>query len=671
MKASKHRSTRRTVGQPATPDASSPDCYQRERTRLANARGTGWRATDRRLPLPGYAAAVALIIAGLLGACGGGDSKNGGTTVNDPVEHPVDDPVGGMGAAPKVIAASLQAGEEPNTLNISWDFAGPADHFVVEGNPDGVSGYTGIDIDGDGRVDADDRIRPETRGVRLPLALHLTDFDKALYRVAARDRDGTELASSRDMGLFGMPTEDLIGYLRAADTDADNDFRSTVALSADGGTLALGAQSDRLAFGPGAVYVFARRDGGWSMQATIRAPDTGSSDDFGFVVALSANGNTLAIGARADSSGATGVDGDRSSNRSGGLSGAVYVFGRSRGAWSRQAYIKASNTDEADFFGFSVALSGDGDTLAVGAPGEDSATTGIGGDDSDNSAGAHGAIAGGAGAAYVFSRRGGAWSQQAYIKASNTEMADSFGWAVALSGIGDTLAVGAAGESSAATGIDGDQSDNGAGAAGAVYVFGRSGDQWSQQAYVKASNSASGDRFGHAVALSGSGTALAVGAPREDGAARDVGGNQFDNGANNAGAVYVFAQATDGWSQQAYIKASNTDPFDRFGHAVALSGSGHMLTVGANTEDSAGTGIGGNQSLENADGAGAAYVFTRSERRWSQKAYVKASKTTSGAHFGNAVALSDSGTRLAVAAHYSELASSGSGRTTVDVVYLY
>lgn len=670
MNTDKHQSSRRGDAEPATPVTSSLDRPPRRRMPLVNAPESGWRAADWRLPRRGYSAAVALMIASLLGACGGG-SGGGSNNSNTPVNDPVNDPVGETGADPTVIAASLQAGKAPNTLNITWKFSGPADHFVLEANPDGASGYTGVDLNGDGRVDADDWIAPDTRSIRISLALHLTDFDDALYRVAARDRDGAELASSRDLGLFGMPTEDLIGYLSAADTEADNDFRSAVALSADGRTLALGAQGDRLAFGPGAVYVFARGAGGWSLQATIRGPDTGGDDDFGFAVALSDTGNTLAIGARADSSGATGVDGERNTTRAGDLSGAVYVFGRSGGEWSRQAYIKASNTDEADFFGFSVSLSGAGDTLAVGAPGEDGATTGVGGDDSDNSAGGYGAIAGGAGAVYVFSRRGGTWSQQAYVKASNTDLDDSFGWAVALSGTGNALAVGAAGESSAATGIDGNQSDNGAGGAGAVYVFGRSDNRWAQQAYVKASNSAQGDRFGHALALSGSGTALAVGAPREDSAARGVGGNQDDDNADDAGAVYLFAQTAGGWSQQAYIKASNTNRLDRFGHAVALSDSGQLLAVGANTEDSAATGIAGNQSLNNADGAGAAYVFTRGGQGWSQEAYVKASNTAAGDHFGNAVALSHPGNRLAVAAHHSEPTSNGFGHTTVDVAYLY
>jgi len=117
------------------------------------------------------------------------------------------------------------------------------------------------------------------------------------------------------------------------------------------------------------------------------------------------------------------------------------------------------NTDAYDYFGYSVAL--DGDTLAVGAYGEDSSARGINGNQSDNSAS-------GSGAVYVFTRAGTTWTQQAYIKASNTETYDQFGWSVALDG--DTLAVGARGERSSARGINGNQSDNTASGSGAVYV---------------------------------------------------------------------------------------------------------------------------------------------------------------------------------------------------------
>src|SRR6266568_491754 len=151
-----------------------------------------------------------------------------------------------------------------------------------------------------------------------------------------------------------------------------------------------------------------------------------------------------------------------------------------------QAYVKASNTGAADEFGFAVALSSDGNTLVVGAPGEASA-----GAETDNSAPSARAV-------YVYTRSGATWTQQAYIKASNAEAGDQFGISVALSSNGNTLAVGAIGESSAVNGIDGNQADNSAPSAGAVYVFTRDvvTSVWSQQAYVKASNTGVADNFG-------------------------------------------------------------------------------------------------------------------------------------------------------------------------------
>lgn len=124
-----------------------------------------------------------------------------------------------------------------------------------------------------------------------------------------------------------------------------------------------------------------------------------------------------------------------------------------------EAYLKASNTGVGDRFGYSVSLSGD--TLAVGAIGEDSNATGVNGSQSDNSES-------GSGAVYIFTRSGRTWSQQAYLKSSNTGARDNFGYSVSLSG--DTLAVGARREGSSATGVNGDQKDNGAAGSGAVYV---------------------------------------------------------------------------------------------------------------------------------------------------------------------------------------------------------
>ena len=143
----------------------------------------------------------------------------------------------------------------------------------------------------------------------------------------------------------------------------------------------------------------------------------------GWGVAISSDGNTVAIGAPHESSGAKGINGNQADNAMYG-SGAVYVFVRNGGGWAQQAYVKPSNPQMGAEFGHVVALSADGNTLAVSAYGEASKSTGINGNQDDHSIPQ-------AGAAYVFTRTGTTWTQRAYIKASNTgeagATADSFG----------------------------------------------------------------------------------------------------------------------------------------------------------------------------------------------------------------------------------------------------
>jgi len=401
-------------------------------------------------------------------------------------------------------------------------------------------------------------------------------------------------------------------YIKASNTGDGDQFGYSIALSGD--TLAVGAwlednDDDSLA-NSGAVYVFIRNGTVWSQQAYIKASNAGDNDRFGNSVALS--GDTLAVGAYREQSNATGINGDESDN-SLNEAGAVYVFTRSGVTWLQQAYIKPSNTGDGDRFGWSVALSGD--TLAVGATGEDSDGSSQGNNGLSN-----------AGAAYVFTRSGTAWSQQAYIKAFNPDSNDSFGYSVAL--YGDTLAVGADQEASKGTGVNGgEENDNSLINAGAAYVFTRSGTAWSQQAYIKASNTGSNDVFGWSLALSGD--TLAVGAAGEASSASGINGNQNDDSAPYAGAVYVFTRSGSAWSQQAYIKASNSGSNDFFGWSLALTGD--VLAVGASRED------GSNNSLAD---SGAVYLFIRNGPLWSQQDYVIPTVIDSGYLFGYSVALS-------------------------------
>ncbi len=437
-------------------------------------------------------------------------------------------------------------------------------------------------------------------------------------------------------------------YLKASNTGLDDHFGFSVALS--GNTLVVGApeedsdavgvngdQSNDEATNSGAVYVFVYDGMGWVQQAYLKASNAESLDAFGTSVAIS--GDTIVVGAPMESSSAMGVNGDQNNNGGPG-SGAAYVFVRSGTTWTQQAYLKASNTGWQDGFGTSVAVSGD--TIVVGAQYEESNATGVNGNQDND-------LASSSGAAYVFLRSGTTWAQQAYLKASNTDVGDYFGRAIAISG--DTIVVGAYAEDSSAVGVNGDQGNEGGDLdydSGAAYVFIRQSGVWSQQAYLKASNTDFVDHFGTSVAVSGD--TVVVGAPFEDSNAIGVNGNQNDESAPSAGAAYVFIRQSGVWSQQAYLKASNTSLNDAFGSSVAASGN--TIVVGAESEDSNAAGVDNEKT-----NSGAAYVFVQQGTDWGQQAYLKASNPDVHDYFGSSAAVDLE--LLAVGAYFEDSSATG------------
>ncbi len=317
-------------------------------------------------------------------------------------------------------------------------------------------------------------------------------------------------------------------------------------------------------------------------------------------------------------------------------------------------YIKASNTGDSDEFGYSISLSGDGSVLAVGSYAESSSSTGVNGDESNDSASRSGAV-------YVFRSDGSEWIQEAYVKASNTDAGDEFGYSVSLSGDGSVLAVGAYLEDSGSVGVNGNESDNTADASGAAYVFRYDGSNWAQEAYIKPTNTDDGDTFGKSIHLSDDGLTLAVGASNEDSSSTGVNGSWFNNSSSNSGAAYIFRYNSGSWLQEAYVKASNADNLDTFGDSVALNGDGSVLVVGADMERSSSTGVNGDGTSNHMGMAGAAYIFRHDGANWSQEAYVKASNTGGNDLFGRYVTISRDGSVVAVSA-YQE----GSGATGVN-----
>jgi hypothetical protein len=348
-----------------------------------------------------------------------------------------------------------------------------------------------------------------------------------------------------------------------------------------------GDQSDRSMPGAGAVYVFARAGTTWSQQAYLKASNTGGPDlgyQFGYAVSLSSDGSTLAVSETSDPSNATGINGN-AKDTSAPEAGAVFIFTHSGNTWSQQAYIKPWNTTTPNLlFGYSIGLSGNGDTLGVGAYNDEARR----------------------GSVYVFTRSNGTWSQQMRVLATKGEIGDYLGCALAISDDGNTI-VAAAVEDKFFQ-INAGQTDL-LDSVGGAHVFVRAAGKWSQQAYVKAFNPRENDQFGWAVAMSRDGNTIAVGSHLEDSGAKGVNGDQSDASMEDSGAVYVYTRTGTTWNPTAYVKASNTKPAAEFGISVALNGDGTVLAAGAPKEDSAAKGVNGKQDDKSAVGAGAAYVY--------------------------------------------------------------
>jgi len=471
--------------------------------------------------------------------------------------------------------------------------------------------------------------------------------------------NGTDTLSSSERTMTSETLTEMIGYLKASNAEESDYFGYQVVMSDDGNTIAVGAyqegssttgidgdQTNNDATRSGAVYVFSYADSTWSQSAYLKASNTDASDNFGKYLAISNDGLTIAAGAHSEDSSATGINGDQTLDDLT-TSGAVYVFAFDGTNWAQSAYVKASDTGKSDQFGSAVALDEDGDTLAVGAFLEDSNAITIDGDDTDNQVLS-------SGAAYIFTKNGSTWSQDAYIKVSNAETNDFFGAALALSADGNILIASARGEDAA---DNSDETDNSVSGSGAAYIF-TNDSGWSQTAYLKASTPDSNDGFGYAVSMSNDGKLVAVSSFSEDSNATNIDGDESNGDASASGAVYLFAYDGTDWNQTAYVKPSNTDASDKFGNfAVELSGDGKTLAVGAAGEDSSATGIDGDTENNDESSSGAVYLYTFEDSAWSNANYIKASNTTDS--FGISVALNEDGSQLAVGSYQEDSAATG------------
>ena len=349
--------------------------------------------------------------------------------------------------------------------------------------------------------------------------------------------------------------------LTPADASYFRNFGSSVAI--DGDTAVVGVPLDSF-LGPDgrAVYVFIKNGSTWEQQAKLVASDPTDSSEFGYAVALSSD--TLVVGAHLDSA-------------AGANAGAVYVFTRSGAVWSQQAKLTPTDAGADKQFGAAVTI--EGDTVAVGAIGDSEAVFN-------------------AGAVYIFTRSGTAWSQQAKLFSIDPRSGNLFGFSVALDG--GTLAVGSPFDE-----------DFGVTDAGTVYVFTGSGSVWTQQSEQLATSPQEDALLGWSVAISGD--TIIAGAPQDNSAA------------DFAGSAYVFVRSGGTWTQQAKLVADDAAMFESFGYSVAISGN--TAAVGSAFDSTF------------AMFAGSAYTFTRSGTVWTQSAEFSATDVLDSDEFGYTVAM--------------------------------
>jgi phosphodiesterase/alkaline phosphatase D-like protein len=349
-------------------------------------------------------------------------------------------------------------------------------------------------------------------------------------------------------------------------------FGSSVALSSEEGATALiGSPSDNGLVG--AAWAFTRSVSTWTQQgekitggAEIGAGESGGKGEFGYSVAVSANGNTALIGGR----GTLGV-------------GAAWVFTRSGSTWTQQGEkLLGGGESGAGEFGYSVALSSDGNTALIGGP-------------SDNAK---------VGAAWVFTREGSIWTKQgAKLTGSGEIGAVELGSSVALSSDGNTALIGGPGDN---------------GKVGAAWVFTRSGSTWTQQGaklhlFFEGSGEIGAGEVGSSVALSPDGNTALLGGPGNNG---------------KVGAAWVFTRSGSTWTLQgATLTGSGEIGSGQFGSSVALSSKeGNTALIGA---------------LADNGKVGAAWVFTRSGSTWTQQgSKLTGSGEIGTGEFGSSVALS-------------------------------
>ena len=378
---------------------------------------------------------------------------------------------------------------------------------------------------------------------------------------------------------WANPTETIF---RASDASNYKTVGFSVTFSSDGNYAIAG--SSTAATNGGAAYILTRSGSTWTQQAKIIPPVTGFQSELGYSVSMNEDGTYALLGAPLD----------------GGYSrGCAYVFTRSGSTWSQQAKLVSSDLQNEDRFGDTVSISSDGLYAIVGSQFED----GGAGDPLTS-----------AGAAYIFTRSGSTWTEQAILRSPTPAFADLFGGSVSINSDGSYVAIGARGE------------DTGGNATGSVYIFTRSGSTWTQQTRLNPATPIPSGQFGMSVSMSSDGdyvlsTMLAQ---------------------NKA---YIFTRSGSTWTEQAILSPSAQGSGSNYGKSGGISTDGIYAIVGDWVED----GGSGDPYTD----AGAAYVYERSGSTWSEVSLLRASNIGAEDRFGSSVAIHKDGYAI-VGAHQED-----------------
>lgn len=519
-------------------------------------------------------------------------------------------------AAPSV---QVTVGSDLKTLVFDWDRVPGAQFYQIHYKPGVNAGFAPLG----GKIQA-----PQT-GARVAVPAHRLDWPNARYIVSAcnarRCRDSAEISVADQMPA-------VIGYVKASNSEMDDQFGRSVLLSDDGKTLVVNAglessnatgvngdQSNNDSQYSGAVYVFRQEADSWRQEAYLKGDVNNPDQFFGWgypvgsrALAVSADGNLVAVGA----------PGEMRDARS--YVGAVYVFARAAdGSWSQAQKLQAPVPAATDFYGASVDLSHDGNTLKV--------TSLLPRDGEGNPEGRH----------HVYTRVGGVFVHEKILAPPT---AGWFCMGARLSGDGETIVSGCINYSGVAgpdrvitrkrhggswdvvANLPGEYFANEValtpdgtrlamrhayGTFSEVRTWQWTGSEWSATGVIPEAVRSDGNSWASSLAWDREGRHLAIGDSLSQVSGAGV-SNEIQPKAESGsfGAVFLYERVdAGGWTLKRQIKSPNSEAGDTFGRDVSLSGDGEVLAVSAIGEDSVATGIDGDQSNNAADEAGAVYLY--------------------------------------------------------------